>query len=345
MKYFIMFLVLIGFISATLTSSFAYAENFYSFDSKTNHISNISNLDYNNMKKDVITASVSNGEITKIDLDMENGVVIQVNMQDDGFLYVNIPKKIMYLADHNCNSDAFVLVDKEEVLNMLDQIIEDSSESQSSFIYDKNIKTWAIQVTKDSKEIEIVFAFIIPDYDYRYAFGQRCLMLENGEFMKPLVQKNLGLELHQILCKDNFEMTYKKESRPACVTDQTFTELFERGWHTRLFIPQRLDVSETEQINYKIIGDTKILHVVNDPNSHVTEILVNAKKKSNLIMSLERDFTGIKFQEDNADYSILIDGIKAMFKEPWCKNQYRTTFQLNIPSNTEKIEIIPSASK
>ena len=343
MKYFVIVLVLVGCTALLFPHSFAISENFYSFGSTTNPIFSISSLDYGNLKKDTITAAISNGEITKFDFSAES-VIIQVSMQDDGLLYVNIPKNIMYLADHNCNSDAFLLVDGEEVLNAYDSFADPDLKFSDALIYDRNIKSWATELTKDSKVAEIVFAFIIPDAAYSYAFGQRCLMLENGEFMKPLVQKNLGLELHQILCKDNFALTYKKEPRPACVTDETFIKLFERGWQTRLFLPQHLDLSKAGQVNYNIVGDAKILHIVNDPNSGITKILMDTKKKSNLIMALERDFTGIEFQEDRLGYSIFVDGKKTAFKEPWGKNNYRTNFQLNIPPSTEKIEIIPSIS-
>ncbi len=41
-----------------------------------------------------------------------------------------------------------------------------------------NVKSWAIEVPQDSKQVEIVFAFIIPDAPHSYVFGQICLMME-----------------------------------------------------------------------------------------------------------------------------------------------------------------------
>lgn len=341
MKYPAVLLVLLACESILPSLAFANSENFYSLDHEASNVSGISSLDYPDLKKDIMTAAISNGEITKFDFDTDS-VILQVDMQGDGLLYVNIPKDILYLADHDCNSDAFVLVDGEEASNVLDKILEDGSEFQNAFIPDKNVKTWAIDVAKDSEYVEIVFAFIIPDAAYSYAFGQRCLMMESGEFMKPLTQKNLGLELHQIICRDDLMLTYKKESRPACVTDDTFIELFERDWKTLLFLPGDWVFPNTGQFSYGIIGDAKILDVVNYPDSRITKISIDAEKKSNLMMTLERDFSGIDlFREGRAEYSVLIDGEKSAFREPWGKNEYRTNFQLNMPAGTETITVSP----
>ena len=318
-------------------SSFATSENFYSVEHDTGNLFAISNHDYENQIKDSVTAAISNGNITKFDFSMDSEVMIHVSMQDDGLLYVNIPKNVMYLADHNCNSDGIILVEGEEVQN-----VSDEYPLQGNLISYK-VKSWAIEIPQDSKQIEIVFAFIIPDAEHSYAFGQRCLMLERGEFMKPMMQKNLGLEIHQIICRDSFELTYKKESRPACVTEDTFIQLFERGWQPRLFLPQDILVSGLGPTNYNIVGDMKTTDVVNHPELGITEILIDAKSKSNLVMTLERNFTGIPLQEGHSSpgYSILVDGNEAKFGEPGERNPYRIYFQLNVPAGAERIEIVP----
>ena len=320
-------------------SSFATSKNFYSIEPDVDNFFAISSQDYENKIQHFVTASISNGNITKFDFSPDSDVMIHVSMHDDGLLYVNIPKSIMYLADHNCNSDAFVLVDGEEVLNVFEQIVR----SENVFRPEKDVKSWAIETPRDSKQVEILFAFIIPDFEYSYAFGQRCMMLEKGEVMKPLVQKKLGLELHQIICEDGLELTYKKESRPACVTEDTFLVLFERGWQPRLFLPQHIALPESGQTNYKTVGDMKITDVVNHPESGIAEIFIDSKSKSNLVMRLERDFIGTPLQEGNSSpgYSILVDGKDVKFREPGERNSYSIYFQLNVPSGTEKIEVVP----
>ena len=316
--------------------SFATSENFYSIEYDTGNIVTVSNQEYGNQMQDSVTATISNGNITKFDFSFGSQVMIHVNMQEDGLLYVNIPKSIMYLADHNCNSDGIILVEGEEVQNLSEEY-----PLQHNLI-SYNVKSWAIEVPQDSKQVEIVFAFIIPDAPHSYAFGQRCLMMERGEFMKPLIQANLGLELYQITCRDGFELTYKKESRPACVTDDTFIKLFERGWQPRLFLPQDIIVPELGHINYNIVGDMRVTDIVGHPESGITEIFLDAKNKSNLVMTLEREFLGMPFQEGSSSpgYIILVDGNNAKFGEPWEKNSYRIYFQLNVPSGTEKIEVV-----
>ncbi len=317
--------------------SFATSENFYSINYGTSNISAISNHDYENQIRDSVTTAISNGNITKFDFSMDSGVMIHVTMQDDGLLYVNVPKNIMYLVDHNCNSDGIILVDGEEVQNLSDEYpLQDN-------LGPYKVKSWTIDIPQDSKQVEIVFAFIIPDAPHSYAFGQRCLMMERGEFMKPIIQANLGLELYQIICRDGFELTYKKEFRPACTTEVTFIELFERGWQPRLFLPQDIRVYGLGQINYNIVGDMKLTDVINHPESNITEILIEAKSKSNLVMTLERDFIGMLLQEGHPSpgYSILVDGNKVEFEEPGERNPYRIYFQLNVPTGAEKIDIVP----
>ena len=303
------------------SESFATPENFYSIEYDTGNIVAISSQEYENQIQESVTAAISNGNITKFDFSFDSQVVIHVDMQDDGLLYVNIPKSIMYLADHNCNSDGIILVDGEEVQNLS----EEYPLQGNRIAY--NVKSWVIEVPQDSKQVEIVFAFIIPDAPHSYAFGQRCLMMERGEFMKPLVQANMGLELYQILCRDDFELTYKKESRPACVTEETFIKLFEHGWQPRLFLPQDVRVPGLGHTNYNTVGDMRVTDVVNHPESGITEILLDVKTKSNLVMTLERGFIGISLQENSSPgYSILVDGNKMKFAEPGERNPYRIYF-------------------
>jgi hypothetical protein len=72
----------------------------------------------------------------------------------------------------------------------------------------------------------------------------------------PLKQIESGLFFDEVICKDDFELAFKHDDTPACVTEQTKQKLIERGW-TRI-MSANMTLHATQQWGY--IKDISMLN-------------------------------------------------------------------------------------
>ncbi|MGY5148399.1 MAG: hypothetical protein ACW9W4_10415 [Candidatus Nitrosopumilus sp. bin_7KS] len=66
----------------------------------------------------------------------------------------------------------------------------------------------------------------------------------------PLKQIESGLFFDEVICKDDFELAFKHDDTPACVTESTKQKLVEREWTRNIILTQSL----FEDIKSNILG-------------------------------------------------------------------------------------------
>jgi hypothetical protein len=130
---------------------------------------------------------------------------------------IEIPKNIWYLVDSECNLvQPFILVDGEE--------------TTFSEHFEKNKQILTIDVIGGSKEIEIGDWGPASPHTTNFMYGQFCFMQEQGIFLSPNKQTDLGFMFYNVQCKEGLELIFKQDNSPACVKPETASKLIERGW-------------------------------------------------------------------------------------------------------------------
>ncbi len=135
-----------------------------------------------------------------------------------GAITIEIPKNIWHLADSECDSvPPLVLVD--------------GNESTFSEYFKKNKQIITVDIVGGSKEIELATYGPAAPHTTSLMYGQFCFMQEQGIFLSPKKQSDLGFRFWDVQCKDALIKIIKKISNsPACVKPATKQKLIERGW-------------------------------------------------------------------------------------------------------------------
>ena len=155
----------------------------------------------------VITNTLNHPQISSMTLD--------VQMHDRG--YVTIPNAHWYFADDSCEVDAHLIA-------LLD-------EAEVDFHLHAMEKAITLQVSSDTKHIEILGAHPMVEHTTSGAFGHFCMLLEqNVTHLPPVKQMEIGFLKEDVICMDNHVLILKHDGSPACVTPETKVKLFERGW-------------------------------------------------------------------------------------------------------------------
>lgn len=184
--------------------------------------------------------------------------------------------------------------------------------------------------------------FLIP---HLHAFG-KIVVLESCN-LSPLKQYESGIQHHQILCKDRFELVGKLTTgTPACVKTQSVEELVYRGWATSdrtypLTNPQSYVLTENEEsfpIEYSISGST-LSEIVHDDDSNALIIQLEEAIGGNLVISIPRDIIDAKLGDNEDDvFFVLIDGLEVAYGED--SNEHERVLTILLPRGASIIEII-----
>jgi serpin B len=101
--------------------------------------------------------------------------------------------------------------------------------------------------------------------------------ISEGNILPPLKQISLGINLENIICKDNYELIFKStDNSPACVTGDTAQKLIERGWGIK---------SETNISKLQSPTDTNFQNTVNANNQFAFDYYTKVNENKNIFFS------------------------------------------------------------
>ncbi|MGY5149547.1 MAG: hypothetical protein ACW9W3_05740 [Candidatus Nitrosopumilus sp. bin_68KS] len=210
MKYFVIFLVLIG-LSGTVFAQYTGGVEFYhlplTVDSKQYSVLAQSNTNY---FTDVAYDREAHSLIfsTSVSEDFIDTYTITLNEQTFSEL----------LATDYAKTPDSVLI----LINGIEQPYR--------IFKDNGIISWRFYVPITSDEVELISS--TPRFDTGvYKFDK----IPNGspKIYPPLKQNHVGIVTENIQCKDDFILLQKYDYSPACVTESTKQKLTERGWTTK----------------------------------------------------------------------------------------------------------------
>jgi len=165
-----------------------------------------------------ISVTVQGGELLDFISKKEVGTMnIKIVMEKDGQVILDIPKTVWHIADSSCNSESpMILVDGRE-----------STFIENITVHDRIIQ---IDVSEGDSHIEIISGAFQSGYANVETYGKFCAELENGNYLSPKKQLQLGFGANQVICKDDMILVNKYFPRPpVCVTYHTALSLIERG--------------------------------------------------------------------------------------------------------------------
>ena len=193
MKYFVIFLVLIGFVGIV-------------FAEETDFCPSGNPVIFNH--------TITNGKINSMCLDYgANAIILEINTTQNGSLTIDVPRKaINPTVTCEKDDDFFIIIDGKEV---------NYTEIKST---DK-FRRLSFSFTSDSHEAEIIginVGFQPSNCAYLYEYDRINI--------SPLLQTKLGISSQNVICEIYLELIQKYDGTPACVKEKTKQKLIERGW-------------------------------------------------------------------------------------------------------------------
>jgi uncharacterized protein YjbI with pentapeptide repeats len=248
MRYFVIFLVLIGFTSSVFAFEPAHTNYFSNPEFQTHSVIE-KNYKYE------IPYHLSAGVLESMTVDCESTLLLlEIRSDDAGYIAIHLPRVLIDSKSSISHEDDFIiLLDGEEVT------FEETSDSIS--------RTLTIPFESDISHVEII-GVNYPEH----AGINACNEGHNPPYsywFPPLKQFKSGVPVDEIQCRELLILVTKNDGSPACVTESTKQKLIERGW------------TETQTKNFATSADSqKLLSILEA--GHVEEF---NKLKASLIMS------------------------------------------------------------
>ncbi|AJM92197.1 hypothetical protein [Nitrosopumilus piranensis] len=190
---------------------------------------------------------VKGGSLIEIKENEHKYLILQVDMNKDGYVVIPNAHHISANSDCTVNADSmFVLVDGEEVHREI---------SNGNHI--------RINLSENAQKIEILSSHILVLHTYSSTYADFCKTLDDGKHLKPYVQTKIGFLVNDVICKEDLVLIFSVSSnKPACVKSDSVDKLLERGYSaTSLFsLPfsniYRLDDTSESIVRYHLYGAT-----------------------------------------------------------------------------------------
>ncbi|WP_185736605.1 hypothetical protein [Candidatus Nitrosopumilus sp. SW] len=159
--------------------------------------------------------SINDGKVLEMCKDsLSPDVIVSVYSEIDNRLTIEIPKKLVYAVDQDCNSqEVIVLIDDEEHFVMVEN-------TPSSRIF-------TLDLFPGEHVIEFLGTFTLGDDVHQYC-GE--IYGYDSQFLSPKKQIENGRFSTSVRCNDGLELILKYDDSPACVTLETKQKLIQRGW-------------------------------------------------------------------------------------------------------------------
>ncbi len=165
-----------------------------------------------------ISVLVFGGELLNFgQLDELGSMVFNIHMQSDGSLIAELPYSVWHLADFECKPvSPLVLIDGAEA-----RFVE---------YFEKNKRIITINVEDGSKEILLLSSGPAAPHTTYLMYGKFCFLKEQGVFLSPKKQLDLGFMFHDVQCKDSLVKVFKIRNQYVCVKHSSMIQLLLRGW-------------------------------------------------------------------------------------------------------------------
>ncbi|MCV0410148.1 hypothetical protein [Nitrosopumilus sp.] len=209
MKYFVIFLVLIGFLIPSVAfAQYQGGADFYhiplTVDSKQYSVLAQSNTNYfTDMAYDhedrslIFSTSASEDFIDTYTITMNEQTFSDLLATD----YVKTPDSVLVLIN--------------------------GVEQPYRIFKDNEIVSWRFYATISSDEVELISS--TPRFDTGiYQFDK--IPNSSPKIYPPLKQSHVGMDSENIQCNDDLVLIQKYDGSPACVTEPTKQNLVDRGW-------------------------------------------------------------------------------------------------------------------
>lgn len=159
--------------------------------------------------------SINDGKVLEMcKSSLSPDVIVSAYSETDNQLTIEIPKKLVYAVNQDCNSqEVIVLIDDEEHVVMVEN-------TPSSRIF-------TVDLFPGEHVIEFLGTFTLGDDVHQYCgeiYGYA------SQFLSPKKQTENGRVSTSVRCNNDLELILKYDDSPACVTPETKQKLIQRGW-------------------------------------------------------------------------------------------------------------------
>ena len=184
-----------------------------------------------------ISATAEGGKVRSIQKYPDaNSLIISIDIHEDGFVYLEIPKETWNWSNSKCESqDPFILVDGEEVWDKNGDVYQDRGNSKNGYTQTigEFVRYMKIDVPIGTEAIEIISTGGFNTSTQ--AYGKFCAMKDKGVFLPPLKQVDVGFLKKDVICKENMILVFKTANgSPACLKPSSIEELVKREWAMRI---------------------------------------------------------------------------------------------------------------
>lgn len=358
MKYFVIFLILIGFAGTAFgqylgdklppetmivdeTGEYVFPPSYVDFYYSNPHFEKFSVI-ANSYRYD-IPYMITNGTISKMKMDCSN-VELILDMHssgNQGWITLVLPRQLVDSQTGSNNDDDFF-------------VLSDSKEIPHSDIASEKLRILIMPFSNDTSQISII------GINYPEQMGENACDGKHdppfSHLLSPLKQFKSGIAIDQIQCKEGFAVVIKKSNgNPNCVKHETLEKLRERGWAEPLgdVVFQRPSQTKPEPTFtphseeppdyhfdkiFTLIGKKSQYHLdYLMPNGTITDIQLDCNSLQ-LVLSVSSTESGVLtlLPEEiigNIE-TLLVDKIQ------WYYISYAgNTVTVMIPENTKTIEI------
>ena len=209
MKYFVILLLLAGFVFSVASAQYQGDVEFYHLPVETD-----------SKQYSVLSQSITNKFIGVFYDDKASSLIFSISKSAD-----LIDSAAITMNQHSL-SELFSSENTQEPNNML--VLINGEEQPYKTVKDNNIVSWVFQIPPNSDEIEL-----IPSSE-RFGVGNYRLEDVPNNLPKiypPLKQEHIGITINEIQCKDKLVKVLKKsDNTPACITSESKSKLIQRDW-------------------------------------------------------------------------------------------------------------------